>query len=117
MRVSDRGARKPGVSLLGTANDPAQASAWQKLLIEAGIHAIVRGHRDSGTTERRPAFSGVDVYVPSTQLAQSRAVIAPVAVSSQLVMADERPFPWVWLFAAPACVLVLTAILVLVVVV
>lgn len=104
--MADRGARKPGITLLGTANDPDQASEWQALLIEAGIHAIVRGHRETGSTERRPAFSGADVYVPSTQLTAAREVIAPVAAVGQLLAVEERPFPWVWLFVVPVLVLI-----------
>lgn len=110
--MTDGGARKPGITLLRTANDPDEAAEWQKLLIEAGIHAIVRGHRESGSTERRPAFSGVDVYVPSTRLTRAREIIAPVAASGQLLTVDERPFPWVWLFVVPVALLVATVVLI-----
>lgn len=112
---SERG-RKPGVALLGTASDQDEANAWQKRLLDAGIQSIVRGHRADGSVERRPSFSGVDVYVPATLLVKARAVITPVAGPGQVLTDDERPFPWVWLFAVPVAVLVAAVIIGVVVV-
>jgi hypothetical protein len=107
--MSDRSPRRPGVSLLGTARDQDEANDWQGLLLDGGIQSVVRGHREEGSTERRPAFSGLDLYVPATALGRARDILSPVAEDGQLTE-DEQGFPWVWLFVAPVAIIIVAVI-------
>jgi hypothetical protein len=97
--------------LLGTAGDREQAADWQKRLVDSGIQSIVRGHRADGVVERRPTFSGLDVYVPATALRRAREIVGEVASPEQFP-AEPQGFPWVWLFAVPTMMFALITVLV-----
>ena len=111
--MTDRSPRRPGIALLGTANDREQAADWQARLVDAGIQSIVRGHRENGADERRPTFSGLDIYVPATSLARAHDVISPVATAEQFPP-EPQSFPWIWLFAAPTLFFALLIVLAMV---
>ena len=104
--------RRPGIALLGTADDREQAADWQTRLVDSGIQSIVRGHRPSGVSERRPTFSGLDVYVPATALRRAREIVEPVASPEQFPP-EPQGFPWVWLFAVPTMMFALLVALVI----
>jgi hypothetical protein len=107
--MTDRSPRRAGISLLGTARDQDEANDWQGLLLDEGIQSVVRGHREEGSVERRPAFSGLDIYVPATAISRARDVLAPVAEDGQLVE-EEQGFPWPWLFIVPVAMLAVTSL-------
>jgi hypothetical protein len=108
--MTDRSPRRPGIALLATAKDREQAADWQARLVDAGIQSIVRGHRANGDAERRPTFSGLDIYVPATLLPRAREIVSPVATAEQFPPEPQR-FPWVWLFAGPTLFFALLVIL------
>lgn len=101
-------ARRRAVALLGTARNHDEAAAWQARLRAAGISSIARGRRAEGSRERRPAFTGIDLYVSASHLGRSREAMADVIPPDQLGPAAPT-FPWVLAAAVAAVPLVLLA--------
>lgn len=101
--------RRGGITLLATARDPDEASRWQDRLRDAGIQSIVRGHRPEGSAERRPSFSGADVYVSASSLARARETLGP-DLPAGAAGESGAPFPWFWVALAPALVLAVAVI-------
>jgi hypothetical protein len=102
--TSDRQPRRGGITLLATASGPEEAQLWQERLRHAGIQSIVRGHRPEGSAERRPSFSGADVYVSASSLARARETLGADLPVDQTGEADAA-FPWFWVALAPTAVL------------
>lgn len=98
--MTSRSPRKPGLARVGTVAGPDEARDWQERLRVVGITSILRGHRAEGDSERRPSFTGVDVFVPATALVQARQVLGLKAVP------EEKPFPWLLLVGAPIAILI-----------
>jgi hypothetical protein len=94
------GGRKPGLARVGTVSGPDEARDWQEKLRVQGIASILRGHRAEGDTERRPSFTGVDVFVPAAHLAQARATLGLRSAP------DDKPFPWLLLVGGPIAILI-----------
>ena len=86
--------------MLATAGDPGEEEGWGARLREANISSITRGHRPEDSQERRPSFSGVDVYVPAALLREARALLAEAIAEDQLPP-DDAPFPWMWMAVVP----------------
>jgi hypothetical protein len=102
--TAEKHPRRGGITLLGTARDPDQAGRWQDRLRDAGIQSIVRGHRPEGSAEARPSFSGADVYVSASALARARGVLGS-DLPPELTPEPAGAFPWLWLAIAPAAVM------------
>lgn len=71
------GGRKPGIALLGTAQDLAQAKIWEDALHEAGIPCLVRNRRPGADYSYDASFDlqGFDIFVPATALRNARGVL------------------------------------------
>lgn len=105
-----RSPRKPGIALVGTAADLAEASIWESVLLEESIPCVVRpasgvvpGYQS--TTEALTS-GGYDVFVPGTALARARAVLGSSLVSSGTAFGNADSSRLVTNFVVAAVILV-----------